>query len=348
MKIAMLTDTHWGVRGDSAKFIKNFDDFYTKVFFPRLNKDGIKSIIHLGDMFETRTQININTLKECRRIFLDRLVENGIVMSIIPGNHDVYYRNTNDVNSIDLIAAMYPDSVKVVHEPSVIDFDGFKFGLVPWINKENQERCMKFIADFDGDCLGGHFEIKGAEMTPGNIALDGLSPSLFSHIPCVYSGHFHVLGQYGNIRYISNTSETNWGDVGQWKGFHILDLSTGDHEKVTNPFTMYREIEWCVHAPEPEELAAKYVRIVVNQIPENPFNLEAYRVAIAAHAHEVRIIDNSLKPVTESKAEMKTSSKDIVNGVIDGYGDSLGERIEPTRALFWELYEEIASKMESE
>ena len=96
MKIALLSDTHFGARNDSKIFDDFFKKFYDEVFFPYLNEHQIKTVFHLGDVFDRRKYVNFHTLQSCKNYFFEPLANNGIEMFVIPGNHDVYYKNTNN------------------------------------------------------------------------------------------------------------------------------------------------------------------------------------------------------------------------------------------------------------
>ena len=93
MKIALITDTHFGARGDSIQFDEYFKKFYSEIFFPELQRRGIKTLIHLGDVFDRRKYINFNILKSCREYFFDQLAKHDIVCHMIAGNHDTYIKN---------------------------------------------------------------------------------------------------------------------------------------------------------------------------------------------------------------------------------------------------------------
>jgi metallophosphoesterase superfamily enzyme len=103
MKIALITDTHFGARGDHAAFDKHFKKFYEQSFFPTLDQRGIRNVIHLGDMFDRRKYINYLTLNNCREYFFDPLRDRKIKLDVIVGNHDVFYKNTNSINSPELL-----------------------------------------------------------------------------------------------------------------------------------------------------------------------------------------------------------------------------------------------------
>ena len=111
MKVALITDTHFGARSDSIPFDNFFNKFYTEVFFPHLERDQIKTIIHLGDVFDRRKYINFNTLKKCKEYFFDRTADLGIDVHMIAGNHDTFFKNTNEVNALDLLLREYPNVI---------------------------------------------------------------------------------------------------------------------------------------------------------------------------------------------------------------------------------------------
>ena len=90
MKVALVTDTHFGARSDSLAFDAYFAKFYDECFFPYLEEHDIKTICHLGDIFDRRKYINFNTLKSCKRYFFGKAAELGIEIQIIHGNHDTY------------------------------------------------------------------------------------------------------------------------------------------------------------------------------------------------------------------------------------------------------------------
>ena len=100
MKIALINDTHFGARNDSEAFNSYFFKFYDNVFFPYLKEHNIKTLVHLGDIVDRRKFINFNTLNSFREKFVYRLGRMGIDTHVIIGNHDTYWKNTNEINSM--------------------------------------------------------------------------------------------------------------------------------------------------------------------------------------------------------------------------------------------------------
>jgi DNA repair exonuclease SbcCD nuclease subunit len=242
MKIAILNDTHCGVRNSSEIMMDYQEKFYRDVFFPYLRENGIKKILHLGDYYENRTSINFKALNHNREIFLDVLRDEGIHMDIIPGNHDVYYKNTNKLNALKELLGHYMAEVRIIEKPTTVDYDGCKVALLPWINSENQEETTKFISRCKADICGAHLELNGFEMQRGIECTNGDDPSLFSKFEMVLSGHFHTKSQRDNIHYLGSQMEFFWSDCNDRKYFHVLDTDTRELTAVHNPVTLFEKI----------------------------------------------------------------------------------------------------------
>ena len=130
MKIALITDTHWGVRNDNLAFLDNSKQFLDNTFFPYLERHSIRTVIHLGDLVDRRKYININTANRLRVDFLDKLI--GYDVHLIAGNHDTYFKNTNEVNSIrEIVHGKYDFKIYDRYAEDVI-FDGTPILFIPW------------------------------------------------------------------------------------------------------------------------------------------------------------------------------------------------------------------------
>ena len=62
MKVAIITDQHFGARKNSKLFHDYFLNFYENVFFPSLEKEGISVVVDLGDTFDSRKGIDFAAL----------------------------------------------------------------------------------------------------------------------------------------------------------------------------------------------------------------------------------------------------------------------------------------------
>lgn len=239
MKIAIISDTHFGARNDSPIFLNYSLEYFENTFFPYLQENNIQHVIHLGDLFDRRKYINFNTLSSVRTKFIDKFQELNIKLHIILGNHDVYYKNTNYINSVKELFSKGYDSIKIYEFPTEVVFDGICLGLVPWINPENFEESIDFIQNNSCSILCGHLEINGFEVMAGIRHEGGVERFIFSNYDKVLSGHFHLKQTHGNIQYLGTQYQLSFADVGSKKGFHILDTNTRNLEFIENKHSLF-------------------------------------------------------------------------------------------------------------
>ena len=349
MHIAFITDIHFGARANSQIFLDNQERFYREIFFPELERLGVKTIVNLGDTWENRTALNPVTLKRAQDFYFDEIDRRGMKQIMIMGNHDTFYRNTNDVNLIEFLEKMYPESVKIVRKPTVMNMDGVKFGLIGWINKENLAESLEWLETVDADFIGGHFEINDFEMTKGHVATHGFDRKTFKRFDHVYSGHFHVRGTIGNITYLSNPSQTSWGDHGLEKGFHIFDTKTREMTPVNNPFDMYKEIEWGAHDAKPEDFAGMYGRINVRNFESfSRAELDLFVNAAQEHAVQMQVVEYA---VEQDGVVVEADEVVGIWGIIDGYiEEAVGSKdnidTDVLKKQFRELYDDASANLE--
>ena len=243
MQIAVITDTHFGIKNDAQYMLEYQEKFYKNIFFPYLIKNNIKTIFHLGDLFDRRKYVNYVTLKRTKEMFFDTMREYGMKCYIIPGNHDVYHKNSNDVNSLQQVLGEYSDVVEVIMEPTAKEFDGVDFSFVPWINSSNYEDTMKWLTNKEADSIiCGHLEIAGYEMYAGVKNEHGMSPDVFSKFNEVWSGHFHHKSENGNIKYLGAPMEFTFADCDDPRGFHVFNTEKKDLTFIRNTYTMYEKL----------------------------------------------------------------------------------------------------------
>lgn len=266
MKIALITDTHWGARNDSPVFDAFFEKFYKDVFFPYLDQHKIDTVIHLGDAFDKRKFINFQTLKNCKRYFFDKINQRDINLHVIAGNHDCFHKNTNDVNAVDLLLTEYP-SIKTYSSFDYVDFDGTKILLMPWICSDNYDECLHELKTAKSDIVLGHFEIAGFPMYKGTTNDHGFSNDLFERFDLVFSGHFHHRSTNKNITYLGTAYEITWSDYDDPKGFHVFDTETRELEFIPNPNTIFTKYHYDDTFDQAdidfEQFKEKYVKILV-------------------------------------------------------------------------------------
>jgi len=242
MKIAILNDTHCGIRNSSDIFLDNAAKFYGETFFPYLKEHDIKQIVHLGDYYDNRKAINIKCLNHNRKHFLEPLRDLGIRMDIIPGNHDTYYKDTNNPNSLKELLGFFINEVAIIEKPTVLEYESLRLALLPWITKDNEEESLKFIRNCKADILAGHLELYGFEMMRGIKSDHGMQADVFSRFETVLSGHYHTKSNRDNVHYLGSQLEFFWSDCNDKKYFHILDTETRELTPVHNPHTLFKKI----------------------------------------------------------------------------------------------------------
>ena len=240
MKIALLNDTHCGVRNNNQMFAEYQGRFYKEIFFPYLDKHNIKNIIHLGDYFDRRRDVNFYSLHKNYEHFIEPMREREITMDLIVGNHDIYFKSTNELNSPDYLLNF--DNVNVYKDPITKDYDGLEIALLPWINSENEEECHEFLQLTTASFVMSHLEVNGGMMSPGHYHGGGTPQSWFERFEQVFSGHFHHKSQLGNIRYFGSQMEFTWNDFGDDKYFHVFDTETREIEMIKNPLKMFHKV----------------------------------------------------------------------------------------------------------
>ena len=239
MKVGLICDTHWGARKGSKLFQDYFELFYKNVFFPRLERENINTVIHLGDAFDSRKSIDYQSLEWTKKVILDPLSDYEVHM--IVGNHDVYYKNTNSINSPTLLLKNYPN-IKTYSDPAIVKIDNTRILFVPWICSENKEKTYTLVRNSKCDVSMGHLELCGFQAYRGHIMDEGGDPSIFDSYKKVFSGHYHTRSDNDKVFYIGNPYEMFWSDVDDQRGFVIFDTETLDHYYINNPYNLFKII----------------------------------------------------------------------------------------------------------
>lgn len=296
MQVAILNDTHAGCRNSSDIFMAYQERFYSEVFFPYLLENDIKHIIHLGDYYDNRKTINFKALQHNRKIFLEPMRKHGITMDIIPGNHDVYYKNTNELNALKELQGHYMNEVNLIMEPTVMNYDGTEMALIPWINPENEKATLEFLANTKATLVGAHLELQGFEMARGQVCMDGMDKSVFDRFDTVLTGHFHAKSSMNNIHYLGAQMEFFWNDCGDPKHFHVLDMETRELTPVHNPITIFEKIyydhENMNKFKDLSYLDNKFVKVIVTN-KGDPYEFERFIDRVQARKiHELKIAED--------------------------------------------------------
>lgn len=213
-KAAVITDIHFGLKSNSQLHNEDCLNF-VKWAADKAKAEGCETCLFLGDWHNNRASINIVTLNYSLRA-LEYLNERFDAVFFIPGNHDLYYRDKRDIQSVEW--ARHLPNVKICN-------DWFSAGdvvIAPWLVGDDHKRIAKYNAKY----MFGHFELPGYLMNamvamPEHGELRGDN---FKHFDHVFSGHFHKRQTQRNITYVGNCFPHNYADAGDDdRGMMILE-----------------------------------------------------------------------------------------------------------------------------
>ena len=316
MKIALLTDTHFGARNDNLNFNDYFYDFYEGLFFPYLQQNNIKHCIHLGDLMDRRKYVSYRILKDFRERFIQPFNYLKINLHILVGNHDIYFRNTNDINSLNELLGQRHDNIHLYPEAQEVDFDGFPILMMPWINPQNEIYSFGMMDETKADTMMSHLEVVGFEMHGGHTSESGFDKSQFKKFDTVFSGHYHKKSDDGQIYYLGTPYQMTWSDYNCQKGFHIFDTETRKLTRIVNPQKIFEKIYYDdtqenYDNHDVDQYKNKYVKlVVVNKNDLYKFDKFTDKL-FKADCHEVKIIEDF------TDLDANTVSDDIVENTQD-------------------------------
>jgi DNA repair exonuclease SbcCD nuclease subunit len=258
-------------------------------------------------------------------MFFDRLAERGITVHMLAGNHDTYFKNTNEVNSPDLLLREY-NNINVIDDPTTIEVDGIKICMMPWICPENYQASLDEMNNTQAELCMGHFEIAGFAMYRGMESHEGLSKETFDKFDMVFSGHYHHKSDDGHIYYLGNPYELTWQDFNDPRGFHLFDIGTRELEFIRNPYTMFARVEYNDRDQEPIDLDSmdlekKYVKlIVVNKTDYYKFDKFIQKL-YSKGCHDIKIVED-MSEFQDGELSEEINLEDTIS-VLTNYVDSV-------------------------
>jgi DNA repair exonuclease SbcCD nuclease subunit len=235
-RIIFITDTHLGVRNNSNDWIEIHEDYFKKWFIPlckKIYRPG-DCLVHLGDVYDSRQSLNLRVLNLGIEIFesLSEIYKEGIY--IICGNHDIYGKNTNEVNSLKSLK--WIPGIKIFEEPETIQFGPKKVFLMPWRKDHDAERdVLKEVAEHD--YMFCHTDLKGLMFNKFVRIEEGLNYDDMDKFERVYSGHIHYSQNFGKMRMLGSPYQLTRSDTDNPKGITVLDLETGYEEYYDNHYS---------------------------------------------------------------------------------------------------------------
>ena len=351
MKVALVTDLHFGARNDNLKVAAHQKKFYDEVFFPYLKEHNIKEVIDLGDTFDRRRYISFTSLKAAKAMFFDPLKENGIKTHMIVGNHDAVYKNTIELNSIYLLLQEY-DNIIEYEKPTDVQIGGCDILMLPWICAGNQQETMLAVEHTKAQIVMSHLELKGFEFMRGHIMHDGMDHKVFDKFDMVCSGHYHHKSTEGNINYLGCPYEMTWQDYQDEKGFHIFDTETRELTRVVNPYNMFYKLWYDDQEMDFEDIAKidfdqykdSFVKVIIKN-KTNPYLFDSYIERLEKNELiNLQIVEDHLNLDLEDTDDIINEAEDTVT-ILDKYVDSLeiSADKDKVKTLMRELYNEALS-----
>jgi UDP-2,3-diacylglucosamine pyrophosphatase LpxH len=339
VKVGLICDSHYGARKGSKLFHDYFELFYKNVFFPTLEQYGITTVIHMGDAFDSRKSIDYQSLEWSKRVVFDPLSKYDVHM--IVGNHDSYYKNTNNTNSPQLLLKDYPN-VKTYSSPTEIKVDNLNILLLPWICMENEEQSLKLIKKTKAKVAMGHLELQGFRVNRSIVMEHGLEANLFKNFTKVFSGHYHTRSDNGTVFYTGNPYEIYWTDVNDTRGFTIFDTETLEHTPIDNPYRMFYNIYYedtDYQTFDTREYENKIVKVIVRKKTDTKkfekFIDKLYNSNIA----ELKVIENfDIQESQDFEAFESEDTLSILNRYVEEAEVNLDKSI--IQRLLQEVYQE--------
>lgn len=312
-KIGIFSDIHIGLGQDSVLWhnnILNFATWAANIY----NERGINEILIPGDIFHNRNEISVNTLSTAKKFF-DILGDFKIYIST--GNHDCYYKERSDVNSISLFDGWNNITIidKVPHVFEVVQSTK-KLCMVPWGTD---------VSDIpeDMDYCVGHFEIKTFKMNNQATCDHGMtSAELLNKAKYIITGHFHKkthrIYENGEILYLGSPYQQNFGDVDEERGVYIFDLQDSSFEFIENKIS-------------PKHFKLSLSKILSKELPTNfikqnvPHNLICLLIDTILPPEEISLISSKLQKLNPQffRLDYKIAEKDITLQPLEGLYDSL-------------------------
>jgi DNA repair exonuclease SbcCD nuclease subunit len=235
-KILLIGDTHLGLGYPNSvdKWFKVHQQYFKEFLLPLIRKQMTKDdiIVHLGDLFDNRSVVPINILNYAQEILEE--ISKICPIHVIIGNHDLYTKATNDVNTVKLYK--YIPNVTVYETPTKVEYNGKTILMLPWVEKKSDQ--VDLLKKFSGcDYLFCHSDLNGAKMHLTSVAhknADKIDVEEFSGYKNVYSGHIHILQVSQNFTFVGNLFEMDRNDINNQKGVFLLDTSDSTERFIPN------------------------------------------------------------------------------------------------------------------
>jgi hypothetical protein len=237
MKVFMITDTHFGIYlNNMEKWLNMMESTFYEFLIPYIKENSKPGdiLIHLGDLFDNRTNIPILVLNKVEKILIE--LSSIIPVHIMVGNHDLWNKGSNEVNSVRLFS--YIPNITVYESTKILELGGRRLVIMPWIERKSD--MIKEIGENFGDYLFCHSDLNGCKMHLTSVSHrnnDKIDVFNFKSYKKVFSGHIHIRQVNENFQFIGSLYQMDRNDFGDKKGITILDLSNDSIDFIPNTFS---------------------------------------------------------------------------------------------------------------
>jgi len=328
-KIAGFTDIHFGRKGNDRQANQDNEDFITW-FIDEAKSWGANQMVFCGDWHDNRHNLHVSTMNYSLSN-IERLSKAFDKVWFIPGNHDLFYREKREINSVEFARNL--PNVTIIHEPTTID--GVTF--MPWLVGDEWEEIQNIKSKY----MFGHFELPHFFMNAMVEMPDhgGLQSDHFKHQDYIFSGHFHKRQARGKVVYVGNVFPFNFADA--WdddRGAFFLEWDQEPFFKEWPDAPKYRtmKVSEMLEAPDKFIVPKSYNRASIDvdiSYEEAQFIKETF-----TSQYKARKID--LVPINKEEANQEFDDSVVFQSidqiVIDGLNSVQGTGIK--KELLIEIY----------
>lgn len=361
--ILLITDSHIGARSGSRYFRQYFREYLLDVLIPFIEENNIKTVLHGGDFFDNRSSLSLSDIDFVINEFIPAFRQTGAHMTMVAGNHDVAYRNTNRINSLSIFKA-HSDIFTVLDDDiGLIKTSGSKnFVMCPWMNDENRDKLVEQMSFYNDDdhILFGHFEFANMRMHKNSKLSDhGYegNEKFLNNYHQILSGHFHHPSNQGNICYLGALFPTVWQDHDDWRGFWTYEPSSDNYQSHSNEYSLFTELNYQsddlvnIEDSKLHDLCeGQIVRVVIDQ------NTDYSKVDLKDVIHRIEsqkpisvdILDNSVIDFNSGDDSGNVEDDESLVSTRDSlrdYAESFFENDSQMLELFDEVKQSAESKM---
>lgn len=359
-RIFFISDTHFGVRSNSREWMDIIESYFRDFFIPLLRREARPGdiLVHCGDTFDSRQSLNLYILNKGQAII--EAISEIMPVYIIIGNHDIFMKYSNEINSMKIFKHM--KNVTVFEEPTKVNFGKKTAMFLPWIDDHTE------LAEFVKDPLNGadllfcHTDVKGISFNRYVKVEEGAEPENFQQYGRVYSGHIHYAQKFKNVRMLGTPYELTRSDIGNTKSVWMLDLETDieqSWENTHSPKFLKFRLEWILEKSI-EELQGLFKGNFIDILVTPQWSLKFPFATFLENFSGYRKINHIIVTEDETIVDDKEEDEGLVDEIslvnmIEAYIDQLGytEQIkarlkEVSIRLYYEMIKEIEEKHKNE